>query len=113
MYKGDNMARILIDIGEDSSIEAELPQSVAIGDVLEIKGVNVDGVQNNSVLLIVKACMVEPQKLYRDEAWLRNAYLTDNKTMAELGAMFNVSPMTICTWLEKFGIETRSRGRRS
>jgi hypothetical protein len=106
------MARIMIDIGEGGDLEAELPQMISVGDVLEIKGQNEQGETNNSVLLVVKACYVTPQKLYRNEEWLRNAYLTEEKTMAELGSMFNVSPMTICTWLEKFGIETRSRGRR-
>ena len=64
-------------------------------------------------MLTLEASIISPEKLYRNEEWLRGAYLGENKTMAELGAMFDVSPMTICTWLERFGIETRSRGRRS
>ena len=60
----------------------------------------------------LKYTVVKAEKLYKDKEWLVNAYVEEEKTMAEIGRMFNVSPMTICTWLEKFGIQTRSRGRR-
>ena len=108
MYKGVSMASIEIDIGGDGIALAEMPSHIEIGQTYEIKSTD-----NTSVLLVVKACIITPEKLYRDAEWLSNAYTVQNKTMAELGTMFNVSPMTICTWLDKFGIDTRSRGRRS
>ena len=105
MYKGDNMTAIKVGT-EKGEVLIALPSEIKIGERIEAVG------GDEGVMLIVKACYVTPQKLYRDEEWLRNAYLKEGKTMAELGSMFNVSPMTICTWLDKFGIETRSRGRR-
>lgn len=48
---------------------------------------------------------------YRDEIWLRNAYLTKNLTMSSIAAACGVSPMTIQNWLDRYGIPTRPRGR--
>jgi len=48
---------------------------------------------------------------YRDEKWLRNAYLTKNLTMSSIAAACGVSPMTIQNWLDRYGIPTRPRGR--
>ena len=100
------MSEIKVDIGngEGELVTIPLPEGIKVGETLET--------QVGSTLLVIKAATVEPKKLYRDESWLREAYLGKMMTMAELGSMFNVSPMTICTWLDKFGIETRSRGRR-
>ena len=101
------MSEIKIDIGngEGELVSIELPDSISVGQTIEVKG-------ESGTLLVINACIVETNKLYRDESWLRNAYLNENKTMVEIGDMFNVSPMTICTWLDKFEIETRTRGRR-
>ena len=102
------MSEIMIDIGngEGELVSVQLPERVKVGETLKLDS-------GENTLLVISAHIVESKKLYRDEAWLRNAYLGEGKTMAELGSMFNVSPMTICTWLDKFGIETRSRGRRN
>ena len=48
---------------------------------------------------------------YRNETWLRNAYLTKNLTMSSIAAACGVSPMTIQNWLDRYGIPTRPRGR--
>ena len=48
---------------------------------------------------------------YRDEIWLRNAYLTKSLTMSSIAASCGVSPMTIQNWLDRYGIPTRPRGR--
>lgn len=60
----------------------------------------------------ISPVQVVEDKLYRDKAWLTEQYVTEGKTMQELGNMFSVSPMTIYSWLTKFDIPTRSRGRR-
>jgi len=49
---------------------------------------------------------------YRNETWLRNAYLTKNLTMSSIAAACGVSPMTIQNWLDRYGIPTRPRGRK-
>lgn len=48
---------------------------------------------------------------YRNETWLRNAYLTKNLTMSSIAAACGVTPMTIQNWLDRYGIPTRPRGR--
>lgn len=101
------MAGIKVTTEDGQEHQLGFAKSIKIGERMQVK--NEDG----TVLLTLEASIISPEKLYRNEEWLRNAYLTENKTMAELGSLFDVSPMTICTWLERFGIETRSRGRRS
>ena len=63
-----------------------------------------------SVSLTVQSRTLTP--LYREEEWLRNEYLSKNRTMAEIADEFCVSPMTVYGWLQKHGIETLPRGRR-
>jgi len=49
---------------------------------------------------------------YRDEVWLHHEYWERDRTMADIASDFAVSPMTICHWLKRHAIPTRSRGRR-
>ena len=95
--------------GENGEIltEVKLPTVVVLGESLLLEGTN------GTYSVKLEALEIREDKLYRNEEWLREAYTNNGKTMAELATMFSVSPMTICTWLDKFSIETRSRGRRS
>tara|TARA_R100001510_G_C7653464_1_gene211673 strand:+ start:1475 stop:1777 length:303 start_codon:yes stop_codon:yes gene_type:complete len=56
---------------------------------------------------------VPSERLYRDRAWLKAAYVSEGRTMADIGKQFAVSPMTIHGWLTKHEIPTRPRGRKS
>tara|TARA_R110000787_G_scaffold262120_2_gene367457 strand:- start:3448 stop:3765 length:318 start_codon:yes stop_codon:yes gene_type:complete len=98
--------------GENGEIltEVKLPTKVVLGEPLVLNGECGNGATYSVKL---EALVIREDKLYRNEEWLREAYTNNGKTMAELATMFSVSPMTICTWLDKFSIETRSRGRRS
>ena len=49
---------------------------------------------------------------YRNEEWLREEYEVKERSMASIAEECAVSPMTICGWLGKHGIETRRRGAR-
>ena len=51
-------------------------------------------------------------KEYRSEEWLRNAYLVEGRSMADIASEQGITPMAVRDWLLKFGIETRDRGRR-
>ena len=51
------------------------------------------------------------ESLYKDELWLNNAYGVEGRTIADIARDCGVTPMTIWGWLNKHGIETRSRGR--
>ena len=50
---------------------------------------------------------------YRNKTWLQNEYITNNRTMTDIGNQCAVSPMTIQNWLDRLEIPTRPRGRRS
>tara|TARA_R100001082_G_scaffold107106_1_gene80641 strand:- start:2158 stop:2448 length:291 start_codon:yes stop_codon:yes gene_type:complete len=56
--------------------------------------------------------IVKLTKEYRDEQWLRNAYLVEGRSMADIASEQGITPMAVRDWLLKFGIETRARGRR-
>ena len=56
---------------------------------------------------------VPSERLYRESAWLKDAYVKEGRTMADIAKQFAVSPMTIHGWLVKHGIPTRPRGRKS
>ena len=45
---------------------------------------------------------------YKDEGWLREQY--ESKTQAEIADECGVTRGTIGYWMDKFGIETDSRG---
>lgn len=100
---------VAIKVGHEDGTESilDLTQGIKVGESVQLKN------EEGTVLLTLEASIISPEKLYRNADWLRNAYLKENKTMQEIGALFNVSAMTICTWLDKHEIETRSRGRRS
>jgi len=44
-------------------------------------------------------------KKYRDESWLKQKYLKENKTREEIGSICGVSEGTIQVWLSKFSIQ--------
>jgi DNA-binding MurR/RpiR family transcriptional regulator len=44
-------------------------------------------------------------KLYKSAAWLRQRFLLDKKTIAEMAAEAQVTEMTIRRMLEKYGIK--------
>ena len=50
---------------------------------------------------------------YRNKTWLQNEYITNNRTMTDIGQQCAVSPMTIQNRLDRLEIPTRPRGRRS
>lgn len=50
---------------------------------------------------------------YRNKTWLQNEYITNDRTMTDIGNQCAVSPMTIQNWLDRLEIPTRPRGRRS
>ena len=56
--------------------------------------------------------LVKKSKDYRNEEWLRNQYEVLGRSMADIADDYGVTPMAILKWLNKFGIETRARGRR-
>lgn len=45
---------------------------------------------------------------YRNEAWLRQKYLSERKTIRQIAEECNVCKTTIRNWIHKFDIETRS-----
>lgn len=49
------------------------------------------------------------QARYKDEDWLRQQYVDKERSMGEIGDMCGVASGTIHNWIEKFGIESRSR----
>jgi len=100
------MAKIQV-LNNGESVSLDLPKELNIGDEVTLTS------DSGDVLLKLEAQLVNQEKLYRDKQWLEENYVKNEMTMEQIGKMFAVSPMTICTWLEKFGIETRSRGRRS
>jgi len=100
------MAKIEV-LNNGESISLNLPKELNIGEELTLTS---DG---GEVLLKIEAQLLNQEKLYRNKEWLQENYVKNEMTMAQIGKMFAVSPMTFCTWLDKFGIDTRSRGRRS
>mgnify|MGYP003120308310 FL=1 len=54
-----------------------------------------------------------PNQDYRDKDWLQAHYTVNCRSMAEIGEMCGVTPMTIYQWLKRHGIETRKRGRKA
>jgi len=47
---------------------------------------------------------------YRDEEWLREKYVKQQKTTEKIAELCGCSQPTILKWLKKHGIESRSRG---
>ena len=60
----------------------------------------------------VSGRLMKNTKEYRSEEWLRNAYLVEGRSMADIASEQGITPMAVRDWLLKFGIETRDRGRR-
>jgi len=50
------------------------------------------------------------KKKYRDADWLREQYVVEEKSTREIAEEFDYGSTTICTWLDKHGIEKRSQG---
>ena len=68
----------------------------------------------NVIFTVTFDCHLTPaDKFYRDPKWLRTEYLDNGRTMGDIAKDFSVSPMTICHWLKRHQIKTRSRGRKS
>ena len=100
------MAKIEV-LNNGESVSLNLPKELNIGEDLILTS------DSGDIQLKIETRLLNQEKLYRNEEWLRENYVKNEMTMAPIGKMFAVSPMTVCTWLEKFGIDTRSRGRRS
>ena len=49
---------------------------------------------------------------YRNEAWLREQYVEQGRTQAEIADECSVDQSTIHGWLHRHGINTRRRGKR-
>jgi len=45
-----------------------------------------------------------------DEAWVRARYVNDGLTTAQIASLVGASPASVCNALERFGIQTRTRG---
>lgn len=60
----------------------------------------------------VKVKKINLEKNYKNRDWLVKAYIDESRTMQDIADEYDVSPMTIYTWLKRFDIPTRSRGRR-
>mgnify|MGYP003132277788 CR=1 FL=1 len=52
------------------------------------------------------------KKRYQEKDWLRREYLVNKRSMASIAKQCGVTPMTIWLWLDRFSIETRSRGQK-
>ena len=52
------------------------------------------------------------KKRYQEKDWLRREYLVNKRSMASIAKQCSVTPMTIWLWLDRFDIETRSRGQK-
>jgi len=49
---------------------------------------------------------LDPRQTYRNEEWLRGKYEREQKNQAEIAELAGVSPPTIRSYLDKFGIST-------
>jgi 5-methylcytosine-specific restriction endonuclease McrA len=50
----------------------------------------------------------DPEK-YRDESWLRDKYHSEKLSSAEIAELCDCSKQTILTWMDRHGIEKRSK----
>jgi hypothetical protein len=50
---------------------------------------------------------------YKDKEWISEMYLNRSHTMQEIADMCGVTAATINSWLVKYAIDTRSRGRKA
>lgn len=51
---------------------------------------------------------LSPEQTYRSEQWLRTQYHTQQNTQSEIAQQVGVAQETICRWLNRHDIETRS-----
>lgn len=65
------------------------------------------------VFLLAKYGIQPADNLYQNAGWLFNAYVTESRTLADIGKQFGVSSMTIQYWLRQHNIQARSRGRKA
>lgn len=75
--------------------------SVAVNDMSSI---SLTG-NNTPVLEEEEEQNVEPR--YRDEDWLQNLYIDEQKSAYEIAEVCDCSAKTIYRWLDRFGVETR------
>lgn len=65
------------------------------------------------VFLLAKYGLQPNEPLYQEAEWLFNAYVTNSRTLADIGKECGVSSMTIQYWLRNHNIQARSRGRKA
>ena len=89
-----------------SDIEYTIQNMIALG----VEG---DAVCEDSKYKVYLTLVEENKpKHYRDPVWLRNAYIEENRSMADIAMEFDITPAAVNQWLNKHNIETRKRGVR-
>lgn len=84
--------------------------SETIRKMIEL-GVEGDAVASDSQYM-VKFTLIDKTKpkRYRDPIWLRQEYVEAERSMADIGTEFGISPAAVNQWLNKHNIPTRTRG---
>ena len=104
-FSGDNMVTIY---DPATGTEYTIDNEVELGKTrLEVE------TDNGLLYVNISSGFIEGEKAYKDADWLAKMYVVQNKTMKEIADICNVTPMTINLWLNRLGIETRRRGRRT
>lgn len=67
----------------------------------------------SDVFLLAKYGLQPAEPLYQDPEWLFNNYVSQGRTLADIGKQCGVSSMTIQYWLREHNIPARSRGRKT
>lgn len=67
----------------------------------------------SDVFLLAKYGLQPNDPLYQDPEWLFSNYISQSRTLADIGNQCGVSSMTIQYWLQKHNIPARSRGRKA
>ena len=84
--------------------------SETIRKMIEL-GVEGDAVASDSQYM-VKFTLIDKTKpkRYRDPIWLQQEYVEAERSMADIGTEFGISPAAVNQWLNKHNIPTRARG---
>ena len=81
-----------------------------------ITGMIANGVEGDAICEDTKykvyLTLVEKNKPkhYRDPVWLRNAYIEERRSMADIATEFDITTAAVNQWLVKHDIPTRDRG---
>jgi len=67
----------------------------------------------SDIFLLAKFGIQPTDPLYQDPEWLFSAYITQNRTLADIAKECGVSSMTVQYWLRQHNIPSRSRGRKA